>query len=209
MEVQEETTTSQPSTNTSSNNRNDDIKYELFCKWLQQNQQYSSDNLPIELSDSRNSYEYPTNTTTNPILTEDEVSSLTNSDDSAGEVFLDTETDFPSIVLTSDTEHIDLDIFGNDDTTHCTDHLLINYLRADTPSQLSVNDFDCSSSDVTINSQISINSNNSQVAKRKAKHKKGRAPPIPINASDNNNTDLVHDNNENEIPENLHIETDI
>lgn len=207
MEVQEETSTSQPSTNTSSN-RNVDMKYELFCKWIQQNQQYSLDNLPSELSDSRNSYEYPTNTTTNPILTEDEVSSLTNSDDSASEVFLDTETDFPSIVLTSDTEHIELDIFGNDDTTHCTDHLLMNYLRTDTPSQLSVNDFDCSSSDVTINSQISINSNNSQ-EKRKAKHRKGRAPPIPIIASDNNNTDLVHDNNENEMPSNLHIETDI
>lgn len=148
---------------------NFDMKYELFCKWLQQNEQNHLANGPNERSeiDDRHSV---------VLLTEDEVSSFaTNSDDDSGsDIFLDTESDFPLIVLSSDEtdslkESINYLRHGMEPT--------LGEFRDDTPSRLSVSDFDCSSSDVTVNSRVSNSS--SQIAKRKAKHNKGRAPPIP------------------------------
>lgn len=144
-----------------------DMKYELFCKWLQQNGRHQMMTSDRDLN-------------SNTLLTEDEVSSFaTNSEDSGSDVFLDTESDFPVIVLSNDdNEAVPLDL---DDEHRRND--TESPFRVDTPaSQLSVSDFDCSSSDITIGSKISGTS--SQIAKRKAKHKKGRAPPIPTNNID-------------------------
>lgn len=142
---------------------NMDMKYELFCKWLQQNGQ----NPPLN-----DDHDQPFSTQ----LTEDEVSSFaTNSDDSGSDVFLDTESDYPIIVLSSE----DQVPFTPDTDFKLSNIDSIGEFRVDTPSQLSVSDFDCSSSDVTVNSKISATSDASSQAKRKAKHRKGRAPPIP------------------------------
>lgn len=143
-----------------------DLKYELFCKWLQQNEHN-----PM-LNDERDAIGGGGNSQ----LTEDEVSSLaTNSDDSGSDdIFLDTEPEFPLIVL---SHHDNAELLND------VDHHLNNgddEFRVDTPSQLSVSDCDCSSSDITINSKLSATSGSSSQIKRKVKHKKGRAPPIPI-----------------------------
>lgn len=146
------------------------MKYELFCKWLHQNGHNSA------LLDDRE-----VNSST--LLTEDEVSSL--HDDSDSDVFLDSESNFPSItILTSDNnEQMPINV---DDV----DLLLLGDFRVDTPSQLSVSDYDCSSSDITVNSKQ--NGSSSQLTKRKAKHKKGKAPPIP-----NTLHNITNDLNEN------------
>lgn len=147
------------------------MKYELFCKWLQQNN-YNA--LSIEGFHVENPLMHTASMTTTSgiILTEDEVSSFaTNTDvDSDSDVFVDTETDFPAIVLTN-TE--------NDENLLQIDGEQTNLPRADTPSQLSVSDYDCGASDTTINSNFSTASDQSK--KRKAKHNKGRAPAIPLN----------------------------
>lgn len=140
--------------------------YELFCKWLKEN-----DNRPI----TRPEHEQPS------ILTEDEVSSFaTNSDDSECDIFLDTESDFPIIVLTNDQNESTFNSIENN-TLNGIEPL--NEHRVDTPSQLSVSDYDGSSSDITATSA------SSNQIKRKAKHKKGRAPPIPTL-----NPNLNHEN---------------
>lgn len=146
------------------------MKYELFCKWLHQNGQNSA--LPIDRE-----------LTSSTLLTEDEVSSLHDSDGDS-DVFLDSQSNFPSItILSSDNnEQMPVNVDG-------VDSLLLGEFRVDTPSQLSVSDYDCSSSDITVNSKQSGSS--SQLTKRRAKHKKGRAPPIPI-------TPLKSTNNLNE-----------
>lgn len=139
-----------------------DLKYQLFLEWMHHNQQ---------------------NQPSSALLTDDEVSSwATNSDDSGSDVFLDTESDFPVIILSVD----------ENEQTNGSDHNVIAPVadRVDTPIQLSVCDFDCGASDVTVGSQISaISDASSQASKRKAKHNKGRAPPIPTlspaNASPN------------------------
>lgn len=201
-----------------------DIKYELFCKWLRQNEQLMGQCTPNEMHDAMLSNSFTS--APNPIATEDEVSSIpSNSDDGSGnDVFLDTETDFPAIVL---TEAIDNgDVFGLNE--HAADDLSASCAtavaamhatqpwRSDTPSQLSVNDFDCSASDTTVHSRTSNVSTESQVSsgsKRKAKHKKGPAPPIPsATPSVTAHVDLVHESNEPhciEITTYSHIETDI
>lgn len=152
-----------------------DGKFQLFCKWLEQNDQKPMINAELEQPST---------------LTEDEVSSFaTNSDDSGSDIFLDTESDFPEIVLTHDDENEGAFILNGDGKLNDIDST--NQFRVDTPSQLSVSDFDGSSSDITVNSQISTMSGLSNQNKRKAKHNKGRAPPIPTNiindASDENN----------------------
>lgn len=147
-----------------------DMKYEMFCKWLQQNEQnpmLNADHDQIQ-------------------LTEDEVSSFaTNSDDSGSDVFLDTESDYPIIVLSSE-DHVP---FSADADFKLNNVDSIGEFRVDTPSQLSVSDYDCSSSDVTVNSKVSATSGSSSQAKRKAKHRKGRAPPIPIATLSNHDGD--------------------
>lgn len=163
---------------TSSNN-NLDLKYELFCKWLQANQQIPLESLPnpgpvLEHQNSQNQ-----------LATEDEVSSFATND-SDSDVFLDTESDFPSIILNEIDDGISLAVKNNPRPVEES----MNCLRADTPSQLSVSDFDCSSSDVTVNSRMSpiCDASNGQI-KPKAKHKKGRAPPVPTpNENDFNQT---------------------
>lgn len=169
-----------------SNFNNDlDIKYELFCKWLQQNE------YGIQLSEE---IDRPNvcNIGSRPTLTEDEVSSFaTNSDDSTNDIFLDTESEQPMIMVNGM-----LEMDANDASA-----------RVNTPSQLSASDFDCSSSDVTVNSSGKINGN----SKRKPKHKKGRAPPIPIPsaaaaaAAEINSNNAEYDTNST----NLARETDI
>lgn len=172
------------------------MKYELFCKWLQQNGQNSA------LPDDRE-----VNSST--LLTEDEVSSL--HDDSDSDVFLDSESNFPSItILSSDNdEQMPVNVDG-------VDSLLLGEFRVDTPSQLSVSDYDCSSSDITVNSKQSGSS--SQLAKRKAKHKKGKAPPIPItlhkstnNLNENSCKDLTNTESTTNTPSHMRsaVETDI
>lgn len=190
-----------------------DIKYELFCKWLRQNDQFMSQIAPNELQGSAlgNSFVAPSN----PIATEDEVSSLaSHSDDSSGhDVFLDTETEFPAIVLTEaiDCSDAHTSAAGAADAAMYS----IQPSRSDTPSQLSVNDFDCSASDTTVYSKASNVSNESQVSsssRRKAKHKKGPAPPIPSAPSAAPHAEHVHEANEPhciEITTHSHIETDI
>lgn len=141
-----------------------DMKYELFCKWLQQN---NYNTIPVDSFQSLNT------STSGVILTEDEVSSFaTNTDiDSDSDEFLDTESEFPAIILTNS------EIQRNLDHNQLSVEQSINELRAETPS-----DYDCGASDTTINSGISATSDQSK--KRKAKHNKGRAPPIP-NLSNN------------------------
>lgn len=153
-----------------------DMKYELFCKWLQQNEQNHLTNAMDEKSDNEDGLHNSSAT----ILTEDEVSSFaTNSDDSESDIFLDTESDFPSIVLSSDGCE-EVPFYPNIGQQPNGTEFVLGECRVDTPSQLSVSDFDCSSSDITVNSRISATSDSSsQATKRKAKHKKGRAPPIP------------------------------
>lgn len=144
-----------------------DGKFQLFCKWLEQNDQKPMLNAELDAPS---------------ILTEDEVSSFaTNSDDSGSDIFLDTESDFPEIVLTNDEN--EYAVLSNGDGT-LNDIDSINQFRIDTPSQLSLSDFGGSSSDITVNSQISAMSGKSSQNKRKAKHNKGRAPPIPKNVND-------------------------
>lgn len=163
-----------------------DVKYELFCKWLQQNEndiQLSERNDRSNLLDAGNGDGGPT-------LTEDEVSSFaTNSDDdddSANDIFVDTESEQPIILVNG------MDEMGSSVAT--TDTMAF---RANTPSQLSVGDFDCSSSDVTVNSNGQINGN---PIKRKPKHKKGRAPPIPTVAmAAANDTNLMQLDRETDI----------
>ncbi|XP_031631002.1 uncharacterized protein LOC116345624 isoform X2 [Contarinia nasturtii] len=137
------------------------MKYELFCEWLRRNGQESM------LSENHEQ-------TASTMLTEDEVSSFaTNSDDSENDVFLDTESDFPMIILS-----VDDNCYSN---LNGAESPSLSEYRVDTPSHLSVSDFDCSSSDITVSSKISATSTtSSQLAKCKAKHKKGRAPPIPM-----------------------------
>lgn len=163
-----------------------DMKYELFCKWLHQNDQGS-----MFCEDRKQN--------SNALLTEDEVSSFTtNSDDSDSDIFLDPESDFPVIVLSND---------DNEQAPQTVDRKLNGdgKFRVDTPSQLSVSDFDCSSSDITVSSMFSGSS--SQMAKRKAKHKKGRAPPIPIIKSTQNQCneflDIATNNDDPFISHNL------
>lgn len=160
-----------------------DLKYELFCKWLQQNEQN-----PIPNDDR----DQPSSTT---ILTEDEVSSFaTNSDDSGSDIFLDTETDFPVIVLTYDDNELHKQSANDLNSTGKLNGVdSLSEFRVETPSQLSVSDFDCSSSDITVNSKISAESGSSGQAKRKAKHKKGRAPPVPaVNTKINGSDEFDH-----------------
>lgn len=165
-----------------------DMKYELFCKWLQQNGQNSMLHSDREQNSST-------------LLTEDEVSSFaTNSDDSSSDVFLDTESDFPIIVLSNDNDEI---VPLNSDNV-CKLNGMNSPFRVDTPSQLSVSDFDCSSSDITVSSRVSGTS--SQIARRKAKHNKGRAPSVPTNKS------ISSENNEStniEVIANPAIQNDI
>lgn len=141
---------------------------ELFCKWLQENEQ-----IPI----SNDEHNQPSSIT----LTEDEVNSLIMSDeDSDSDEFLDTETDLPKIVLTdSNNESFDQLAIESNENNKQNDADLMNEFRVDSPSQLSVSSFDCNSSDVTDDSGISETFDSSNKIKRKAKHKKGRAPPIP------------------------------
>lgn len=169
------------------------MKYQLFCKWLQnENGSQSRDEI-----DRTNSFCNFGNG--GPTLTEDEVSSFaTNSDDSTNDIFLDTETEQPMIMVNG--------ILEMDTTDDAAASATIDTMefRATTPSQLSASDFDCSSSDVTVNSNGKIGGN----SKRKAKHKKGRAPPIPTTAATNaaeisNYTENVTNNT------NLARETDI
>lgn len=179
---------------------NIDMKYELFCKWLEQNEQNSM----LDSDREHNSSQLPT---------EDEVSSFTsNSDDSDNDIFLDTESEFPIIILSNDDNVI---IPLNTDNLSKLNGME-SPLRVDTSSQLSVSDFDCSSSDITVNSKMSGTS--SQIAKRKAKHNKGRAPPIPTNnynSSDKNESSnielIVSPAIQNDIPSNTGTsrETDI
>lgn len=137
-----------------------DIKYELFCKWLQQNES------GVQLSDEIDRRNF-LNAASGPTLTEDEVSSFaTNSDDSTNDIFVDTESEQPMLMVngmpTADAMEF----------------------RANTPSRLSASDFDCSST-----SDITVNSN----SKRKPKHKKGRAPAIPTAAADINSNNAESD----------------
>lgn len=162
-----------------------DMKYELFCKWLRQ----SGRGALLEKESNRE-----VNSST--ILTEDEVSSFaTNSEDSGSDIFLDTESDFPSIVLNNENNE-QMPFNAEDEYANNRIDSLMGEFRVDTPSQLSVSDYDCSSSDITVSSKLSALSN--QPTKRKAKHKKGKAPPIPATASKSpNNSD---DNNYNGHP---------
>lgn len=164
-----------------------DMKYELFCQWLQQNEQnHQQMSAMDEKSENEDRDQHSM-----AILTEDEVSGFdTNSDASGSDIFLDTESDFPLIVLSSDdntTTHVSL---YNDQKSIGVESATLSEFRVDTPSQLSVSDFDCSSSDITVNSRVSATSDSSNQMKRKAKHKKGRAPPIPtLLAKSNSPTD--------------------
>lgn len=168
-----------------------DIKYELFCKWLQRNENGA------QLCDEIGRRNF-CNAASGPTLTEDEVSSFaTNSDvdddDSTKDIFLDTESEQPMIMVNGMLEmpHTDMTAVGTIDAMA---------FRANTPSQLSASDFDCSStSDITVNSTGKIN------GKRKPKHKKGRAPPIPTAAAEINDNYAESDT----IGSNLARETDI
>lgn len=164
---------------TMNNFNNDlDMKYELFCKWLQENENGA------QLSDQNDRLGFFH--ASGPTLTEDEVSSFaTNSDDddddSANDIFLDTESEQPIIMVNGMHEM--------EDTVSET------AFRANTPSQLSASDLDCSSSDVTVNS-------NGNPVKRKPKHKKGRAPPIPATvamAAENDTTNCTNLTRETDI----------
>lgn len=140
-----------------------DVKYELFLKWLQNNEM---------VSDTQTDDEF-----TSQVLTSDD------EDD-----FVDTETDYPLISLpevdsTATTpdpgvRHANIysklllsdsmsDLYGGGSSGKATP----------TPSLLgvmSMTDYASSTSD------ISGISDNTKLAKRKAKHNKGKAPHIPI-----------------------------
>lgn len=140
-----------------------DVKYELFLKWLQTNEM---------VGDTQ---------------TDDECTSQVLSSDDEDN-FVDTETDYPlffSPELISTTAVVQ----QND----CTSNVYSKLLSADymenscggessgkatpTPSLLSVmsmTDYDSSMSDI---SGISVDT---KLTRRKAKHNKGKAPPIPI-----------------------------
>lgn len=188
------------------NDTNDlDMKYELFCKWLNANESIQINSIQNQklMLDHQNNQ--------NMLLTEDEVSSFaTNESDSGSEIFLDTETDYPSIILSG--------IDSNLNVAKLTENAIHN-LRADTPSQLTVSDFDCSSSDVTVNSRMCLTPDSQK--RRKAKHKKGPAPPIPILAQSSNEIEnsnfttdtehaiMVSDYQTTSTHTKSHIETDI
>lgn len=152
------------------NDTNDlDMKYELFCKWLNANESNQINSIQNQkpMLHHQNSQ--------NMLLTEDEASSFaTNESDNGSDIFLDTETDYPSIIL-SEIDGGTL-LNSNFNVAKLTEDALHN-LRADTPSQLSASDYDCSSSDVTVNSRMCLTPDSQK--RRKAKHKKGLAPPIP------------------------------
>lgn len=140
-----------------------DVKYELFLKWLQSNELVGDTQTDDEC--------------TSQVLTSDDEDN-----------FVDTETDYPLISLpelvpTANTPE------PND----CPSNVYSTLLSADcmhdecggessgkatpTPSLLgvmSMTDYNSSMSDI---SGISVNT---KLARRKAKHNKGRAPPIPI-----------------------------
>lgn len=170
-----------------------DMKYELFCKWLQQNENGA------QLSDEIDRRNF-CNVSRGPTLTEDEVSSFaSNSDDSTNDVFLDTETEQPMIMVNGMVEVPNANATAVDGGSAAIETM---DSRANTPmSQLSASDFDCSSSDVTVNSTGKANGN----SKRKPKHKKGRAPPIPTAATEINSNSAECDTNST----NLARETDI
>lgn len=150
-----------------------DIKYELFCKWLEKNK--------ADLQISCDGSNCSNVADGGPPLTEDEVSSFaTNSgdddDDSSNDVFLDTESEQPMILV---------------------DGMDAMAARMHTPSQLSASDFDYSSSDVTVNSNGQIKA---KPINRRPKHKKGRAPPIPTSSTaTENETNHVHLAHETDI----------
>lgn len=173
------------------------MKYELFCKWLHQNGQHSA------LPDDRE-------VNSSILLTEDEVSSL--HDDSDSDIFLDSESNFPSITILSSDNNEKMPMDNGDGV----DSFLLGEFRVDTPSQLSVSDYDCSSSDITVNSKQSGSS--CQLAKLRAKHKKGKAPPIPItlhkstnNLNENSCKDLTTTESTTNTPFHMRsaVETDI
>lgn len=148
-----------------------DVKYELFLKWLQSNELVGDTQTDDEC--------------TSQVLTSDDEDN-----------FVDTETDYPLISLpelvpTATTPE------PND----CPSNIYSTLLSADcdacggessgkatpTPSLLgvmSMTDYNSSMSDI---SGISVNT---KLARRKAKHNKGRAPPIPIPLS----VQLMQDN---------------
>lgn len=142
-----------------------DVKYELFLKWLQSNELVGDTQTDDEI--------------TSHVLTSDD------EDD-----FVDTEMDYPLISL-REVDSTATTPEPNECLTNIYSKLLstadsVNDLcgggessgkATPTPSLLTVrsmSDYDSSTSD------ISGMSDNTKLAKRKAKHNKGKAPPIPI-----------------------------
>lgn len=133
-----------------------DVKYELFLKWLQSNELVGDTQTDDEC-------------TSHVLTSEDE-------DD-----FVDTEMDFPLILLPEENTPEPNDRETNFYTTLLSADSMHDLCGGDsrtpTPSLLSVmsvTDYDSSTSDI---SGISDSTN---LAKRKARHNKGKAPPIPI-----------------------------
>lgn len=134
-----------------------DVKYELFLKWLQSNELVGD------------------------TLTDDECTShvLTSEDE---DDFVDTEMDFPLISLpeehtTSEPDDCETNFYTKLLLAESMHDLCGEESRTPTPSLLgvmSVTDYDSSTSD------ISGISDSTKLAKRKARHNKGKAPPIPI-----------------------------
>lgn len=164
-----------------------DVKYELFLKWLQCN----------EMADD--------------VQSVDEFISQVSDDDD--DDYVDTETDYPLISLSK----VNAASVTKPEPDECQTTIYSKLLSADsvnnlcsgdstgnaTPSLLSVTSlagYDSSTSD------ISGISENTKLTKRKAKHNKGKAPPIPLPLS----VQLMQENIDSETtaPDNapVHIE---
>lgn len=152
-----------------------DVKYELFLKWLQNNEM---------VGDTQ---------------TDDECTShvLTSDDE---DHFVDTETDYPLISLpklvstttTPEPNDCSPNIYSKLLSAECVNDSCgggSSGKATPTPSLLgvmSMTDYDSSMSDI---SGISVDT---KLARRKARHNKGKAPPIPIPLS----VQLMQDNHD-------------
>lgn len=143
-----------------SRNNSIDVKYELFLEWLQMNAMFVDDAEVMPTDDER----------TSQVLTSDD------EDD-----FVDTEAEYPLIALTEDEP--------SSTTSSPTNGFYASLMMTDrsidlcrdqntpTPTLLDVHpmvDYDSSTSD------LSGVSDNTKMAKRRARHNKGKAPAIPV-----------------------------
>lgn len=142
-------------------NHNLDMKYEMFLRWLQhvENNASSAVFLPIDERMEDNGFD-------DSVITSDE--------DNDNDEFLDTDADYPTISF-ADTESVS-GARAMSFVSDCCESDLNDGAGKSTRDLVAVHphaDYDSSSS------EFSAVASSEKSAKRKAKHNKGRAPPVP------------------------------